>query len=57
MRCDKRASPWRNERAPTIQTENIEKYKEKDKQHHENKKTKYKQEETLGKTDKYDEKN
>ena len=32
----------RNERTPNIQIENIENYKQKDKQHHENKKTKYK---------------
>ena len=32
----------RNERTPNIQIENIEKYKEKDKQHDESKKTKYK---------------
>ena len=32
----------RNERTPNIQIENIENYKQKDKQHHENKTTKYK---------------
>ena len=45
----------RNERTPNIQIENIENYKQKDKQHHENKKTKYKN--TRKNKDRYNEKN
>jgi len=46
LRCHKRASPLT---VKNIKIENTEKYKEKNKQHRENKKTKYKKEETLGK--------
>ena len=38
LRCHRRASPRPEETTPNIQIENIEKYKETDKQHHENKK-------------------
>ena len=54
LRCHKRASPLT---VKNIKIENTEKYKEKNKQHRENKKTKYKKEETLGKKNKYDENN
>ena len=40
LRCHRRASPQPEETTPNIQIENIEKYKEKDKQHHENKTSK-----------------
>ena len=40
LRCHRRASPRPEETTPNIQIENIEKYKEKDKQHHENRTSK-----------------
>ena len=38
LRCHRRASPRPEKTTPNIQKENIEKYEEKDKQHHDNNK-------------------
>ena len=39
--CHRRASPRPEKTTPNIQIDNIEKYIEKDKQHHDNNKEKY----------------